>query len=450
MCVMTNPVFRFAPGPSTAIVAGPVGVLLDRSATDDLAIAVYTALAGEATVEAAMDALASRGLTAMPDFALVRAGDESIRLIVRGQALVQPEIGPTIASQGFFTDTAVAPDQAVGLVLGPVGPNPTAYEFPGPVGMVAAEALWLAEAEEAEPGSESGSGSEVTGLRNLRPVRAVTVGLDDLFAYGDEAAPGAAAGAAPIPPDFADLTRGSGAVSAAAGPSVPSAPSGPGELGELGVTGVSASGLSVPTALPSPTAVHDLPPLGGPVTESQPLTWLSAPSAPSAGQRTLVPAPGAAQGNLGSLVIAASCPEGHYNPPWEKVCRQCGRPVSPQPLSEVQRPSLGVLRLSSGGTVNLDRGAVFGRNPRVIPQAGRMPRLVRIADPNRDISSQHLEVRLEDWLVTVIDLDSTNGTQVVAPGKPSAPLRPHEPLAIDPGTRVILARAFHFVYELAE
>jgi hypothetical protein len=147
-------------------------------------------------------------------------------------------------------------------------------------------------------------------------------------------------------------------------------------------------------------------------------------------------------------VMAVTCPANHKNPPYASACRVCREPIAAQTPREMDRPSLGHLKLSSGGTVVLDRGAILGRHPRLPEGApGPTPYLIRIADPHRDISSLHLEVRLEDWFVTVRDLGSTNGTVVLVPGRPPQTLRAHEPVAIEPGTRVILAGAFDFLFE---
>jgi len=151
------------------------------------------------------------------------------------------------------------------------------------------------------------------------------------------------------------------------------------------------------------------------------------------------------------MVVAFRCDNGHFSPPYATQCRVCGIPLdqTQQPL-EVVRPPLGVLKLWAGGTVLLDRGVIFGRNPHtVLGTAGPQPNLLKIEDPNRDVSSQHCWVRLEDWYVTVTDLNSTNGTQVVLPNRAPLTLRANDPLAIEPGTRVILANAFDFVYEVA-
>ena len=150
------------------------------------------------------------------------------------------------------------------------------------------------------------------------------------------------------------------------------------------------------------------------------------------------------------MVVAFACQRGHYSPPYATLCRICGVSLDQhQVVVEIPRPTLGVLRLWGGGTVQLDRGVIFGRNPRPIAGlVGPEASLVKIDDPGRDVSSQHCEVRLEDWYVTIRDLDSTNGTQVILPHRPPVTLRAHDPMAIEPGTRVVLANAFDFVFEV--
>jgi len=148
------------------------------------------------------------------------------------------------------------------------------------------------------------------------------------------------------------------------------------------------------------------------------------------------------------VVEARLCPREHANPPEAERCRACGRSLAHAPLVIVARPSLGVLRLSSGARIPLDRGVVFGRNPHIPDADGApVPNLVRIADPDKDISGQHLEVRLDGWQVSVVDLGSTNGTQVYPPHDGPEDLVPGEPVVIVPGTRVVLANAFDFVYD---
>lgn len=148
-------------------------------------------------------------------------------------------------------------------------------------------------------------------------------------------------------------------------------------------------------------------------------------------------------------VVAARCDRGHLSPAYAGNCRVCGEALPPQQPFEAPRPALGVLNFSNGEVVVLDRGCVLGRNPRIpAGHTGETPNLVRLNDPDKDISSQHLEVGLDYWHVTVKDLGSTNGTEVVPAGEPATSLRPDDPVTIEPGTTVVLAGVLSFVYEV--
>lgn len=149
------------------------------------------------------------------------------------------------------------------------------------------------------------------------------------------------------------------------------------------------------------------------------------------------------------MVVAARCSEGHLSPAYAGRCRVCRGSIPQQHPIEIPRPTLGQLRLSTGGVVSLDRPAILGRNPRV-PQGyvGEQPNLVRLSDPDKDVSGQHLEVSLDYWNVLVCDLGSTNGTEVILPGEMPVVLRPNDPVIIEPGTRVVMAGSISFLFEV--
>jgi len=146
------------------------------------------------------------------------------------------------------------------------------------------------------------------------------------------------------------------------------------------------------------------------------------------------------------MLTAVLCPNGHANPVFAGRCRVCQLSLPAQAPVRVPREPLGVLRSSSGLVLPLDGCAVIGRHPQPV---GNLPqaKLVQLDDPGLDVSSQHLAVEVNDWIVSVTDLGSTNGTQVIAPGHSPVTLRAREPAVIEPGTTVVLAHVFDLVFE---
>jgi hypothetical protein len=223
----------------------------------------------------------------------------------------------------------------------------------------------------------------------------------------------------------------------------------------------------MPWADPSPAPVA-----APPQTPADPGTWQppapapsgpvpAAPTPPPAAALPVTPAPPSqvedmtvnrsalSAGNSAVLVVAARCPHGHLSPAYAGVCRVCQTPMPQQQPTEIPRPSLGQLRLSTGGVVPLDRPVIMGRNPHIPPSYhGEQPNLVKLVDPGKDVSGQHLEVSLDYWNVVVRDLGSTNGTEVVLPGEMPVTLRGDDPVIIEPGTRVVLAGVLSFVFEV--
>jgi hypothetical protein len=147
-------------------------------------------------------------------------------------------------------------------------------------------------------------------------------------------------------------------------------------------------------------------------------------------------------------VHAVHCPAGHLNPTHAGTCRVCGATILDQEHVSVPRPVLGTLQFSDGRVVIVSRPLIIGRSPTTNGRlSGEAPELVVVPSPLKEVSSTHLEVRLEGWQVLVIDRQSTNGTIVTAPGRDPQRLRPGEPVPITPGTRVNLADEAEFVFE---
>lgn len=107
-------------------------------------------------------------------------------------------------------------------------------------------------------------------------------------------------------------------------------------------------------------------------------------------------------------------------------------------ISQVPRPSLGCLVLDDGTRLPLDDSFVIGRNvPATHEVAGRPCPGISVESPTKQVSKVHLEVRLVDWTLNVVDLDSANGTYVEdSTGRSPRRLRPNVVEQVLPGDNV--------------
>ncbi|GAB3063593.1 hypothetical protein GCM10027053_27790 [Intrasporangium mesophilum] len=153
----------------------------------------------------------------------------------------------------------------------------------------------------------------------------------------------------------------------------------------------------------------------------------------------------------GPAVLAVLCSAGHPTPPHGERCRVCGGGIPPQEAFTMPRPPLGVLRLSTGDVVTLDRSVLLGRAPTLGEglAATDRPHVVKVPSPERDVSRNHVEVILEGWHVLIRDLATTNGTMVTLPGDSPVRLRANDQQVLEPGSVVSMADEVHFTFEAA-
>jgi len=238
---------------------------------------------------------------------------------------------------------------------------------------------------------------------------------------------------------------------------VPPPAAGPNIIDAVPDFGGANEGFGAPSTLANPGAgAPSRPAASTPAPAQVPARPVSRPTGPTPAARPdltvnrsmLVGAGGAARA-MAPEVQAGRCPRGHLSPAHAAVCRVCGAVLPAQNAVWVPRPVLGRLVFSNGDLVTLDRGLVLGRAPSLpAGHNGEQPNLVKLNDPTLEVSSQHLEVRLDHWYVLVIDLGSTNGTLVTLPGQQPLRLRPGTPQPIEPGTVVNLADVLTFTFEV--
>ena len=83
--------------------------------------------------------------------------------------------------------------------------------------------------------------------------------------------------------------------------------------------------------------------------------------------------------------------------------------------------------------------------PPRVTSGGEPPRTLTIDDPH--LSRTHCIIEVAEWVVTVADQNSQNGTIVRAPGQPPHRLRSGERVTVIPGAEVVLADEVVFRFE---
>ncbi|KAA9156375.1 FHA domain-containing protein, partial [Microbacterium lushaniae] len=109
-------------------------------------------------------------------------------------------------------------------------------------------------------------------------------------------------------------------------------------------------------------------------------------------------------------------------------------PVAPPLSPPVPSAAAGLLRVSSGQSVLLERTVIIGRRPRSTRISGAdLPHLIAVDSPQQDISRNHLEVRVEGDSILATDLNTTNGTRLLRRGSDPVRLHPGEQTIVVPG-----------------
>jgi hypothetical protein len=94
-----------------------------------------------------------------------------------------------------------------------------------------------------------------------------------------------------------------------------------------------------------------------------------------------------------------------------------------------------VLVLDTGQEVTVVGPGLLGRNPTPPPDRA-FAHVITLADPAKSISKTHLEFGLDEAVLWVEDLDSTNGTRVFGAEGGVVELSPGQRAAVSPGETV--------------
>jgi hypothetical protein len=407
----------YVPGSWVAIGAESGWLLVDIDPSDAMVLKCWSLMRAGAEIDDILDAVLQRGLRAVSSFALARVTGERRAVVVRGAAeavITVAGADQQVSAEGVATWREYPlPDEAAAVALRG-GVTAGGAEVPLSLGVTLASSLRLAVSDTP-----------------LTP-RAAETPAQALNGSGASAAP-----ASPQPeqrPSPAAPESDSMSSLAAVQPVVPQADES--QLYRPPPSGGSGTGVA------EPEAEQSAPPAAAPVWSPPP-----EPVSPdSTLRRAEVVEP---PGQVGTIVQAVRCQHGHLSPSMAVSCRVCGFPLMGQAPVMVPRPTLGVLRLSTGDVVPLDRTVIMGRNPRVDQSSGsEHPHVVRLPSPGHDISRSHVEIRLDGWHVLLTDLNSVNGTVVTPPWQEPQRVRPNEAIPIEPGTVVSLADEVTFRYEV--
>lgn len=478
----------YAPGDWVAVTGATTWLLADLPFADARLEPCWEAVRNGGA-HGALEALLGSGLSALPGFVLVEAGEptsgtDQLRVVVRHPARASAvvdgaEIELAPEPGGTWLDRTLTGCTSIMLSSGSAGPQ---VRLPIGLGITPAGLLALtfgggrttpgapapAEATiEPEPPSEPEPTQE--------PRRAATYyGLlvnsttdrDALLAQLADDAETSDGDLSPEPAVDAALEPVSGHTAvwdvderADTGDALPPSPPDPTPaptpgLGGLieGVPWLVKSAGEPPTA-PAPT-VRPAPPVPPvpPAAALPPVTTPPPEDDHEAEARTINRAALLASmetaGTNGPLVLALRCSSGHLTSPYAAHCRVCGSALGEQQPVQVPRPSLGVLRLSTGATVALDRDVILGRAPEHDEtDPARRPNLVRLT-ASGEISRRHVGVTLDGWQPLVRDLGSANGTTLTLPGGRPQQLRADEDYPLEAGAVVSLADVVAFTFEV--
>ncbi|AYF98510.1 FHA domain-containing protein [Protaetiibacter intestinalis] len=365
-----------------------VGAELDPAVIDRL----WARMRDERGPAGILEALTANGLFATPPFAFVEAGDGTVGVIVRGDAVVRAGAEQVSGAGATTWIERRLPGGSVGVTLSGTG----SLELPIEAGVVRAGSFASGSAALAAPAPAAPAPAPVA----------------------EPAAPAPDPSPAPAPAPVV-------APAAVAEPA-PAAPEPvASEISEETVVSVDEVGLP-----PAASAEDAAAPAGG-------YDYLFGDtmyrSVEDAAVRAEEPeeaeeeAPAAGGDHDGSTVLASSITRTRGS---KRAAREAPAPPPPASVFVV---------LPNGTREPLDQAIVIGRAPSVsgVP-AAQLPRLVTVTGGDQDISRSHVRLALEGGTVVVTDLHSRNGTTIVLPNGETQKLRGGEPTPVIVGTVVDL------------
>jgi hypothetical protein len=142
-------------------------------------------------------------------------------------------------------------------------------------------------------------------------------------------------------------------------------------------------------------------------------------------------------------VVGTFCTNNHFTDSRRLRCLFCDAETQFDHVDVGSRPLLGRLRFDTGEVVELQHNVLIGRKP--TPPDGVAVHIVAI-DDDRLLSRLHVEVRIVDWDIVVVDRQSANGTSIVYPDGRRMATRANVDAPLERGSIVHFGK-HHFVFE---
>lgn len=406
-------------------------LLVDMAADADLISRCWSLVRDDAELEQILGMILHEGFRTIRNFALVRHHGEAWRCCVRGDATVTAD-GATVTASGVATWMERDLGPAAGVVLAAGEPAAGGVRYPLVLGVVPAATVWVGAVSAAAQPEHRQAPAPVPV-----PDRPQETPADDSRVVESVNRYFGVAQVAPTAPEVEYFT----------------------ELPDLAVP-----------RMPSRTVSEEVPP-AAPVAPTPSgfidhIAWAEQVEAWVPARRNPVAARNPGDEDLDETMLrshpidtrqaepdagavrAVRCPGGHLSADTASACRVCATPIPPQQAMTVPRPVLGVLRLSTGDEIALDRGVLLGRAPTAPVDGRQRTHLVRLTSEDKQISRNHVEIRLDGWEVLVVDLGTKNGTELHHPDGLREQLDAHTPTVLLPGARVVLDDQTHFTFEV--
>lgn len=96
------------------------------------------------------------------------------------------------------------------------------------------------------------------------------------------------------------------------------------------------------------------------------------------------------------------------------------------------------LRATNGARYSLDRPIIIGRLPQAPRRGSELVQLVVVSSREGLVSSTHARIEGLGDVVVVTDLNSTNGTRIILPGRPEMLLAPGDSFSLGEGAVIDL------------